>query len=168
MNDYGVKMKKVLSVLSGAAILMLTHNAVAATSVIEWESADDYRDVRTANGSRQSFKAKVFKELEAHFSVLAKGLPATNTLKINVTNVDLAGNIEFIDMRQIRVVKEIFMPQMSFSYQLLDESGKLLKQDSVDVKDTNFMRRGNLRNDHDALKYEKNMLTRWFNVTFEQ
>lgn len=166
MNDYGVKMKKVLSVLSCAAMLMFSHQAVAATSVIEWESVDDYRDVRTANGSRKSFKAKVFKELEQHFSALAKTLPASNTLKINVTNVDLAGNIEFINTRQIRVVKEIFMPQMSFSYQLLDENGTELKQDSVDVKDNGFMRRGNLRNENDAFKYEKSMLTRWFNETF--
>ena len=58
------------------------------------------------------------------------------------------------------------MPQMSFSYQLLDENGTELKQDSVDVKDNGFMRRGNLRNENDAFKYEKSMLTRWFNETF--
>jgi hypothetical protein len=66
----------------------------------------------------------------------------------------------------VRVVKNIYIPRINFSYQLLDTSGAVIQQAEVDLKDMSFMDRGNRFFDSESLRYEKNMLQRWFKQEF--
>jgi DUF3016 family protein len=142
--------------------------AYAATSSVEWKDVEKYRDLRTVSGSNKSFKDKFFKEIEEHLAQLAQPLPESQTINFVITNVDLAGNIQLVGTREVRIVKEIFMPKISLSYELKDEQGQVIKSDTLDVKDPSFLKRTNTRVERETFGHEKAMLTRWFNQTFTE
>jgi hypothetical protein len=151
-------------------ILVLAFGAMASTQAasvnIEWQDADKYTDIRPAGETKHSFRQHVFTELEQHFTKLASQLPEQQQLKIVVTNIDLAGAVEFSGSRQIRIVRELYLPRISFHYQLLDEQNQLVQQEQLKLKDMAFMQNNNLRYRHASLSYEKQMLDTWFKKTF--
>lgn len=115
-----------------------------------------------------NLESVLFKDLEKHFAKLAEMLPAGQTLKIDVTDVDLAGDTHHGGVNRTRIVKEIYSPRMNFSYQILDADGSVIKSDDVVVKDMNFMSGSSLKYRNKSLGYEKKMLDEWFNETFKE
>jgi len=144
----------------------LTVAAHAATVNIQWQHPDKYTDVQAGEGSQQAFQKRVFSQLDKHFAKLAKKLPADQQLNIKVTNLDLAGDVNFGNAQRIRIVRDIFIPRMVLSYQLLDSSGKTLKKQQVKLQDLSFMNNISLKYQNDSLGYEKNMIDNWFKKTF--
>ena len=67
----------------------------------------------------------------------------------------------------IRVIKNIDIPRIEFFYEYKDANGSVLKSDTVNLKDMSFMTGHNPLFNSDSLKYEKNMLRKWFKKTFE-
>lgn len=160
-------MKKLVSVLSVAAFALGAAQTNAAEVKVDWHEPGKYRDVKEANGSDSRFKKRVFKEFEEHFTELAADLPADQTLSLKVTNVDLAGDIRFRGAQEYRLVKDLYIPRMSFSYQLTDKQGQSIKQDKVEVKDMSFLSRSMPKHKRGLINYEKRMLTEWFEETFK-
>lgn len=170
-----------LKYLSGAVALSLavvlspaTH--AAAEVEITWQNPEDYRDVRPANESRKRFRERVFAQLDEYVADLAEKLPAGHTLNVTVNDLDLAGRVwpaSFIGLgsggSDVRLIKGIDIPRMAFSYTLTDNTGAVLKTADVQLKDMSFQHRG-LRalHDDDPLRYEKNMLRRWFDKEFPE
>ncbi|REL36904.1 DUF3016 domain-containing protein [Thalassotalea euphylliae] len=138
----------------------------AGTAKVEWTNPDDYRDIRPANESRERFKQRTFKELETFVTKLAAKLPEGFELKLNVTNLDLAGNVEFGRTQQIRIVRQIHFPKIDFDYQLLDANQQALAAEQVSLKDMNFLHHIKTRSSTESLGYEKRMLEDWFNKAF--
>ena len=123
--------------------------------------------------SRTRFRERTFKELDEFFTELAEKLPEDQKLSITVTGLDLAGQVwpaSFVGMGQsaadVRIIKEIDIPRMSFSYVLSDSDNTVLKSEDVKIKDMMFMNTVNRRLPSDNLVYEKNMIEDWFNDTF--
>jgi len=160
-------MKKVPMILSLIlSILLLVPATKAATSEIKWTNPDDYRDIYPGEEHRKHFRERTFKALEKHFSILAKQLPQGQLLKVEVTDIDLAGDVHHGGIRQIRLVKEIYFPKMKFSYQVVDVKNNELSAGQVDLKDMSFMMGSNLKYRNDSLGYEKKMLDNWFKKVF--
>jgi len=160
-------MKKVPMILSLIlSILLLVPATKAATSEIKWTNPDDYRDIYPGEEHRKHFRERTFKALEKHFSILAKQLPQGQLLKVEVTDIDLAGDVHHGGIRQIRLVKEIYFPKMKFSYQVVDVKNNELSAGQVDLKDMSFMMGSNLKYRNDSLGYEKKMLDNWFKKAF--
>lgn len=146
--------------------LLLIPNVFAATSEVIWSDYKNYRDIDEGNEGRKQFRERTFKEFEQHFAQLAVTLPADHTLKITVTDVDLAGDINVGGINRIRIVKQLYSPRMNFSYQLNDANGTTIQADEVVVKDMNFMSGNSLKYRNKTLGYEKKMLDEWFDKTF--
>ncbi|REL28382.1 DUF3016 domain-containing protein [Thalassotalea euphylliae] len=142
--------------------------ANAGTVSVEWTNPDDYRDIRPTNESRKRFKERTFKDLEQFVTKLAAELPQGYELKLNVTNLDLAGNVEFGRTQQIRIVRQIHFPSIEFDYQLIDGNSQAVASEQVSLKDMNFLHhiKSNLLSK--SLGYEKRMLKEWFNKTFAE
>ena len=139
-------MKKLTTVLIATLILITMQNqAFAATSEVTWTDYKEYRDIDPGNESRKHFRERTFKDLEKHFAKLAEKLPEGQILKIDVTDVDLAGDTHAGGINRLRIVKEIYFPKMSFSYQLVNADGSVAQSADVELKDMNFMMSGNLR-----------------------
>ncbi len=149
-------------------ILLLTPRAFAASSEVTWTDYKSYRDINEGNDGRKQFRERTFKDFEKHFAKLAATLPEGQVLKIDVTDVDLAGDTHLAGINRTRIVKHMYSPRMNFSYQLLDANGKVLKSDEVVVKDMNFMSGSNLKYRNKSLGYEKKMLDDWFEKTFKE
>lgn len=147
----------------------LSHSSLA----VKWGEYKSFTDVKSALGSRQSFAENTFNKLETYLHKLAADLPEGHTLELEVTNLDLAGRVlpgsftglglHSTDM--IRVIKSIDIPRIEFNYIYKDANGDILKSDTVNLKDMSFMTGYNPLFSSDSLKYEKNMLRKWFKST---
>ncbi|WP_286234507.1 DUF3016 domain-containing protein [Thalassotalea sediminis] len=160
-----IKVNVIMSTI--VSFLLVAPNALAGTSEVTWQNPDKYRDVYAGQEHRAKFKKRVFKEFEQHFAKLAEQLPKEQTLKITVTDVDLAGDVHET-MDRIRVIKDIHIPRMKFSYQLVDASDHILQEGLENLKDMSFMMRSSLRYNNTFLHYEKVMLDQWFDNTLAQ
>ena len=149
--------------------LMLSTHVYAASVDVTWQDPDKYSDVRPANENRVRFRERTFESLEKYFDKLAEKLPENEKLSITVTNLDLAGQVwpsSFVfgnaTGSDVRIIKRVDIPRMSFSYTLTDASGKALKSADVKLKDMSFMDNPSLIARNEFLGYEKEMLKDWF------
>lgn len=140
---------------------------------IEWQDPTSYSDVRAANQSRKHFREKTFNRLEKHLEKLASKLPDGQTLKLSVTDLDLAGRVwpgSFMGLNtagDVRIVKRVDFPSMQFSYTLVDAQNSVIKTGEEKLRDLSFQDRANRHFRSDALRYEKRMLDDWFGKTFK-
>ena len=105
-------------------IVSFQNVAYAATSEVSWTDYKKYRDIRPSNnGGRKHFRESTFKNFEKHFTKLAESLPEGQVLKVDVTDVDLAGDTNAGGINNMRIVKDIYFPRMNFSYQLVNADG---------------------------------------------
>lgn len=140
---------------------------------INWENPEKYRDVRPTMESRIKFREHTFEQIEEYLQKLAAKLPDDQKLMLNVTNLDLAGQVwpaSFVGFghsaSDIRVVKSIDIPRMNFTFKLVNTAGELIQEGDVELKDMAFMDRSNRFFNSESLRYEKNMLRSWFNDEF--
>ncbi len=147
---------------------LITPSVMAANVEITWTEPEQYRDIHPGEGSRKHFREQTFKNFEKHFSKLASQLPEEQILKIEVTDIDLAGSTHHGGINRIRVVKEIYSPRMEFSYQLVNADGANVLEGDANLKDMNFMMSRTLKYRNDSLGYEKVMIDKWFNESFKE
>lgn len=151
-------------ILSAAASLILACTAYAGEAKLIWHEPDQYTDIREGFESRDAFREQLFSDFESIFAELAKGLPEGTLLEVTVTDLDLAGEVSLMHRfawRDIRVLKDIYFPRMSFRYTLKDRDQRLLLSGSEDLKDMGFLsswgRFGMTR-----FSFEERMLRSWF------
>lgn len=161
-------MKKIkITLLAALAFLSLPQVVNAATSEVTWTDYEKYRDIKSGSESRKHFRERVFNDLEKHFAKLASSLPEDQVLKIDVTDVDLAGDTLIGGINQLRIIKDVYIPRMNFSYRLVHADGSIITSDKIVLKDMNFMMGNSLKYQNKSLGYEKKMLDDWFADTFK-
>lgn len=154
--------------LSLFCFLLATTVASAATVEVTWTDYDKYRDIDPGEGHRKHFRENTFENFEKHFNKLAAKLPEGQVLKIEVTDIDLAGDTHDAGISRLRIIRDIYFPRMNFSYQLIDANGSVMLTNEVVLKDMSFMMGASLRYRQDSLGYEKKMLDDWFFDTFKE
>ena len=167
-------MKILTGLIISTVTLGLSSQVLAQAKVeIEWDKPEKYRDVRPSNESRKRFREATFKRIHEYMNKLALALPDNKTLLMKVSDLDLAGQVwpaSHIGLghsaSDVRVIKNIDIPRINFSYQLLDESGAVVQQAEVKLKDMSFLDRSNRFFKSESLRYEKDMLQRWFKKEF--
>jgi len=142
--------------------------AYAATSEVTWTDHEKYRDIHPGSEGRKHFRERTFKNFEKHFAKLAEHLPEGQVFKINVIDVDLAGDTHSAGINQLRIVKEIYYPKMNFSYELVNTDSNIVTSGEIMLKDMNFMMGSNLKYRNESLGYEKKMLDDWFFDAFKE
>ncbi len=141
-------------------------SAHAADVKVTWTEPGKYRDIYSGNQGKKRFRENTFKELEKHLLKLAKVLPESQLLEIEVLDVDLAGDVHAGGMHNIRVIKEIYSPRIKFSYKLINADKAVIHSDNVNLKDMNFMMGNSSKYRNKSLGYEKELLDDWFDSTF--
>jgi len=159
--------KLIITLVAVLSFFSLPEISNAATLKVTWTDYEKYRDIKSGSESRKHFRERVFSDLEKHFAKLASSLPEDQVLKIDVTDVDLAGDTLSGGINQLRIVKDIYLPRMHFSYRLVHADGSVIASDNVVLKDINFMMGNNLKYRNTSLGYEKKMLDDWFTDTFK-
>lgn len=163
-------MRIILPLLSG---ILLTANAWASqqstTIKVNWQNPEKYSDIRPSSGTKKAYQKRVISAFDKIWSGFADQLPAGYSLQVTVKDLDLAGDVNpmyRIDHSDIRVVKEIYFPRMTFDYQVLDHQGKVvLAEQDVKIKDMGFMNSSPIGLGSTEFVYEKQMLKNWFQKT---
>lgn len=149
--------------LSGIAA-MASASAVAGATV-SYTDAQKFADMPFSPLDRE----RVLESLSKHFTELGKLLPAGQELTITVTDIDLAGRIDYSrrSANDIRIMRGMAdWPRMELHYSL-EQDGKVLRSGDARLSDMNYLENARLSTANDELRYEKQMLDNWFSKTFD-
>lgn len=150
--------------LLACAILGVASSAATAGASVTWIDADHFADVPFSPIERE----RLLKEFDEHFARLGQLLPAGQELKIEVTELDLAGRLERTRHtgQEIRVLTGgADWPRMHLRYTLSQE-GKVLSSGSSELSSMNYLREMSLYSSSASLRHEKKMIDDWFSKTF--
>lgn len=151
--------------------LWLTMTARAADVTIEWLTPEKYRDIRSDAESQKSFQERVITALTDHFeNAAAATLPVDQTLYLTITDVDLAGDVDYFFFRSpqpVRVMRDIYFPSIEFNYVLKDADGNVLKSGEENIKDMGYLFSGTVHIKDSPFDYEKRMIDDWFKKNFK-
>jgi hypothetical protein len=161
-----------LTTTRGTACMLLAACAVTSLPAgagdveVRFVDPDKFADIGRSNRERE----RTMKTLADYLQALGRELPADQKLRIEVKDIDLAGNIEpfgwhrFDEVRVLRGRAD--WPHMHLSYTLQAE-GRTLKAGDAQLADLSYLYslRGRERS-VDELSYEKRMVRRWFDETF--
>ena len=164
MKKYSLSLTSLLMSFIGSIFMVQT--SFAATVELNWVKPGTYDDIRSGEQNRKTFHERTFKVLKKHFIKLAADLPQNQILKVDILNIDLAGEINFAGARQIRILREPYFPRVSLSYQLIEDNDAIVMLGSDKLKSMNFLQSSNLRYQSESLGHEKKMLDVWFQREF--
>lgn len=138
--------------------------AHAGTVTVEFLHPETYTDVHVEG----DVNVQVLQPLTQFLKRLGRRLPADQTLAIQVSDVDLAG-----DWRppprlglDLRVMSPASWPRIDLHYQLKDASGRDIQAGDADIKDMGYQDSVTTLYDSTPLRYEQKMLRDWFSRTF--
>lgn len=140
--------------------------AQAGEVEVKFIEPDKFSDAGRSSVDRE----RTLKSLGDYLQALGRELPAGQTLRLEVTDLDLAGNIEPFGWRRMDDVRVLRggadWPHLNLRYTLQAE-GRTLKAGDAHLSDLSYMYalRGRDLGQGD-LAYEKRMVRRWFDETF--
>lgn len=147
-----------------ALLLCALPAAHAGTVTVEFLHPETYTDVHVDG----DVNVQVLQPLTQIFKRLGQRLPADQTLAIQVSDIDLAG-----DWRppprlglEVRVMTPASWPRIDLHYQLKDASGRDLQAGDAEIKDMGYQDSVATLFDSTPLRYEQKMLRDWFTQTF--
>ncbi|MGL5048134.1 MAG: DUF3016 domain-containing protein [Shewanella sp.] len=134
---------------------------------IVWQSPKDFRDIKSSGEVQSRYEKRLFEILTANINKeAAKILKSNQTLDMIITDVDLAGDMRptfGATANDLRIVKDIYPPRMTFSYQVM-ENDKVIIAGDEKRSDMGFM--GGIQSLSDKpFMYETKMLTDWLKKT---
>lgn len=138
--------------------LAMVASAAQAQAEVSFKSPEKFTDFGEVERDRDSNA----KQLEDHLKKLAASDLAGKQLKIEFTDVDLAGELEPRGgaVNRVRVLRSITIPRMEFHY-VLSENGREITSGTAKLKDMNYQMGTNRYFDSEPLRYEKKMLDDW-------
>ena len=137
----------------------------AGTVQVSYVQPERFADIGRARSDRD----ETLNQLTRHFETLgARWLSDGQTLKVDVLDVDLAGELRpFRHTGQdIRVLKgSVDWPRIKLRY-TLEATGQAPRTSEQQISDMAYMRHFDRPYASESLVYEKRMLGRWFSAEF--
>lgn len=155
-------MKSASSVYLILVSALLAGSASAAV-MVTFTHPENYADMPFATYDKE----QVMRDLQKHFDKLGATLPTGQDLKVEVLDIDLAGRIEpgVHATRDLRIMRgRADWPVITLRYSL-ETQGKVLKSGKERIADMNYLLGYNHYAAGENLRYEKQMLDRWFEKT---
>ncbi|MTW13352.1 DUF3016 domain-containing protein [Pseudoduganella eburnea] len=143
---------------SAAAVLFIATASAFAAATVNFINVDKMTDVPRDFHKREDMQFV----LREHFNRLSEQLPAGQVLKVDILDIDLAGE-EFprVSVQDVRVLKgQADWPRMHLRYSI-EQDGKVVASGESQLSDPGYLMNGN-RYNTDAYPYEKQMLDDWF------
>lgn len=153
-----------LGVSAVATLSALAWPAHAAGTVeVAYIQPEKFVDFGFGNYERERNQAS----LNQSFQRLARQLPDGQTLKIEVLDVDLAGELKPGSARDVRIVRgSVDWPRIKLRY-VLQAGSTTLKSGERDLADMNYLfSQRSITARDGGLPYEQRMIDRWFTETF--
>lgn len=156
-----MKTAHILSAAIAAMLVLSTLTLSARAGVtVTFTEPDKYTDMPFGQYEKQ----RVMEAMQKHFVKLGANLPAGQDLKVEILDIDLAGRIEPFarstgDLRILRGKAD--WPTVTLRYDLQSQ-GKSLKTGEERITDMSYLSGYNHYHSGEFLRYEKQMLDRWF------
>jgi Protein of unknown function (DUF3016) len=150
--------------LATLSILTALGAQAAGTVQVNFVEPDKFADARDAYMSREQH----LKTLEQHLKAAAAPYLADGqTLKIDVLDVDLAGEVRFgARPHDVRVMRgRADWPRIEMRYSL-EAAGQAARSGQARVQDLAYLQRLPSYHQNEALAYERRMLDEWFKAEF--
>ena len=147
-----------------AALAMLGCGGAWAGASVTYVEPDKFADMPFSSVEREH----ILHDLSEHFGKLGKLLPAGQELKVEVTDLDLAGRIDYTRRsgNEIRVMRGMAdWPRMELRYSLVQD-GQVLKSGDARLADMTYLDHARIDTSNESLRYEKKMVDEWFAKTF--
>lgn len=155
---------RAVEVALGVALAAGVPVAPAEVSV-SFVAPEHYRDIGGYGDGERNIRV-----LEHHLKQQGERcLGPGQSLELKVFDVDLAGREEWWHRGgyNLRVMRDITWPRIDLAYVWHDAAGQVLGQGRETVSDMSYLGRSAfVRNDSEALPYEKAMLRDWFGQHF--
>ncbi|MYN46676.1 DUF3016 domain-containing protein [Pseudoduganella sp. FT93W] len=145
------------------AVALLACGAASAQVSVSYVKPEDFADVPRSAVDRE----RVLKDFSSYFDTWSARLPAGQTLKIEVLDIDLAGRMwpRRNGGEDIRVLNDgADWPRMRLRY-TLEQNGQSVRSGDEQLSNMSYMQRINRYSESDTLRYEKQMLDEWFDKT---
>ncbi|HEY1042456.1 MAG TPA: DUF3016 domain-containing protein [Telluria sp.] len=149
--------------LAGATALV-SLGAMAGQAVVTFTHPENYSDFPVYDADRDD----LLKEMADHFIKQAARLPASQELKVEVLDINLAGDVRpgFRFRRDIRILRgRADWPTMVVRYTLRD-NGQVVRSGEEQLSDMAYLQHGNRYYPDDPLRYEKSMVDGWMSKRF--
>jgi hypothetical protein len=157
-------MKTVFKSLVLTGMLLAAAGSASAGVTVAFANPDNFRDMPFSPTDR----ADVLKELTEHFESLGKDLPPGYDLRVEVLDLDLAGELRpnFRGHNDIRVLRGgADWPRMQVRY-TLEANGQVISRGEDALSDMMYLNRLPRYAETDNLRYEKRMINEWFKEKF--
>lgn len=132
---------------------------------VNWGKLDDFTEINPGHETKEHFRERLTKEFEDVFAALAKKLPDGYQLTVNISDIDLAGDIRpgaSFSVSQIRIMREIYWPRMNFSYELKNPQQEVIAQAKEELRDMDYLHKVRIPSGRTSFEYEEKMLNDWF------
>jgi hypothetical protein len=159
MNKHLIPVASFLLALAGTA-------SAAPNLSVTFVHPENYADAGYSRSyASEKERAELQRDIEQHLQTLAqRGLHPGETLKIEVLDIDLAGQFEPFRFRtgnDVRIVRDVAWPRMKLRY-TLTQGDQVTASREEQISDMNFLTSINRYSSSDRLRYEKAMLDEWF------
>lgn len=161
-----------LSLFAVAPTLRAEAAAAAAPRITaEYVDPEKFADFRDGVFDSEKGRQHLMEQLNEHLARLGERLPAGQRLEIRFTDINLAGDFEpwrGPSFDEIRIMKDIYSPRMEFSYRVLDANGAVVREGTEKLSDLAYLMNASPLGSHDALRYDKQLLTDWVRREFRR
>lgn len=144
--------------------LLVLSTAARADVQVNFVQPEKFSDIKDSNGFRDE---SVLNDLKAHMIKEAAKLLPGRDVRFDVTDVNLAGEVEpWRHGQWIRVMRTVTPPTMMMSYEV-SEGGKVVQHGEATLRDIAYQDRSVAPlSSSDPLRYEKSMFDRWMQSAF--
>jgi hypothetical protein len=159
-------MNTTLKHLALAGLVLLSAGGASAAVTAAFSHPENFRDMPFGQYDRE----QVLRDLGDHFARLGKDLPPGQNLRVEVLDLDLAGEIRpnFRGRQDIRILRGgADWPSMVLRY-TLESNGRVIASGEDRLSDMGYLQRINRYSDGDTLRYEKRMIDDWFKAKFSR
>ncbi len=145
---------------------MVPAMAQAGEAVMTWQNPEKFTDIRPGNSTQRSYSKAIERTFNKELGKMAAELPQGYTLELAFTDIDLAGEVDPVDLpgtHQLRLLKEVYFPALRFDYRVLDAGGvAVAEQKDVRIKDMSYLSNANRSSASADFYYETRLLKQWF------
>jgi len=148
-----------------ALTLSLIGTWASATVEVSFVKPEQFLDIKDANFRRQD---DYLEALQKHFQKIGEKTLPGKDLKIEITDVDLAGRVEprRNGMDMIRILRDMADGPMIQLRYVVSENGAEVRRGEARLWDAAYLTGFNSYSDTDPLRYEKRMIDNWFKREF--
>ena len=143
----------------------------AGEAVLSWGDPARFTDIEPGPATPKATLASVQRAFTGTFAASAAALPEGYTFSADISNVDLAGQVNppqvmNPNLMNTRVMTANYFPSLTLNYTLTDAKGAVVASgDNVLITDMDYLSRSTSANASTPYYYEDRMIRNWFSRT---